>query len=439
MKNDKDLHQLKILVEDLNKSNSVNEKLEVLKSLSDSNTIKLLEFIYNPYKQYYLTWKNIQKRSDLVGEFDGDIFKLLTMLNDRDITGHDAIKAVNGYLKNLSKEYNETFSLIFNRNLKARVDTPLINRALGKIIPTFNVALANKYENFAKKMDFNERWYWSRKLDGVRVICRVEDGDIKFFSRAGKEFYTLGKIKDAILELRHPKNCVLDGELCIVDENGNENFQSVIKEIRRKDHTIENPRFKVFDMLTLEEFDDMEGTRPLKERLEDINWMFGNWLWKGSYPIDIVDQRDEIDCVEDIVSWLDSASDAGWEGIMLRKDAPYQGKRSNDILKVKKMNDFETEVLGYDVGPFRIINKDTHKQETIDTLRNVFIEYKGNKVSVGSGFSLAERQKYFKNPDLIVGKQITCQYFEESQDQNGNYSLRFPVVKAVWEEGKRNI
>ena len=40
-----------------------------------------------------------------------------------------------------------------------------------------------------------------------------------------------------------------------VDDNGDEDFQSVIKEIRRKDHTIKNPKFKVFDILTLDEFD----------------------------------------------------------------------------------------------------------------------------------------------------------------------------------------
>jgi hypothetical protein len=40
----------------------------------------------------------------------------------------------------------------------------------------------------------------------------------------------------------------------MLDANGNENFQGIIKEIKRKDHTIENPFFYMFDILTLEEF-----------------------------------------------------------------------------------------------------------------------------------------------------------------------------------------
>ena len=34
--------------------------------------------------------------------------------------------------------------------------------------------------------------------------------------------------------------------------------------------------------------------------------------------------------------WSKRASDYGWEGIMLRADEPYKGKRSKDLLKVKK-------------------------------------------------------------------------------------------------------
>ena len=40
---------------------------------------------------------------------------------------------------------------------------------------------------------------------------------------------------------------------------------------------------------------------------------------------------------------------------------------------------------------------------------------------------------YKENPNAILGKQITVQYFEESHNQNGGISLRFPTVKAIYE------
>ena len=61
----------------------------------------------------------------------------------------------------------------------------------------------------------------------------------------------------------------------------------------------------------------------------------------------------------------------------------------------------------------------------------VYIEHKGHKVAVGSGFSQEQRLKYTQEP--IVGKTITVQYFEETKNDKGGISLRFPTVKHIYE------
>ncbi|MFY7883302.1 MAG: hypothetical protein ACOVOV_00510, partial [Dolichospermum sp.] len=58
------------------------------------------------------------------------------------------------------------------------------------------------------------------------------------------------------------------------------------------------------------------------------------------------------------------------------------------------------------------------------------------RVQVGSGFSHEQKRFYFENPNEILGKQITVQYFEETKNQNGGISLRFPTVKAIYENGR---
>ena len=56
------------------------------------------------------------------------------------------------------------------------------------------------------------------------------------------------------------------------------------------------------------------------------------------------------------------------------------------------------------------------------------VRYKeGNIVKVGSGFSKELRQEIWKNPDAYIGKVISVQYFEETVNQQGGISLRFPV------------
>ena len=165
-------------------------------------------------------------------------------------------------------EYKELVYKILNRNLKTRVGTSVINRVIPNCIPVFNVALAQKYEAVAKNVDFEKQeWFASRKLDGIRCITIVDaNGNVNTYSRAGKEFTTLDKIRTDISAMGL-RGVVFDGEVCLVDEDGNEDFQGIMKEIKRKNHTIEKPVYKLFDYISLDEFNQCEGNVPLALRL----------------------------------------------------------------------------------------------------------------------------------------------------------------------------
>ena len=67
--------------------------------------------------------------------------------------------------------------------------------------------------------------------------------------------------------------------------------------------------------------------------------------------------------------------------------------------------------------------------QTIEMLSQVWIEHKGYKVKVGSGWTHDQRLQYMDGS--IVGKIITVQYFEETKNDKGGISLRFPTVKIV--------
>ena len=113
---------------------------------------------------------------------------------------------------------------------------------------------------------------------------------------------------------------------------------------------------------------------------------------------------DRITSEADAVAKLDNAVENGWEGYMIRRaDAPYEGKRTRALLKMKKMHDDEYVVKDIEVGPFRMIDRESGLEKTIETLTNVIIEHEGNQVSVGSGFSLEERSRYYNEPSLIIG------------------------------------
>ena len=114
---------------------------------------------------------------------------------------------------------------------------------------------------------------------------------------------------------------------------------------------------------------------------------------------------------------------------MLRADEPYKGKRSKDLLKVKKFFDNEYVVTSITCGPFRYVKNNRECEE--EMLSSITIQHKGYSVDVGSGFSIFDRQHFYKHPNAIMGKTITVQYFEETQNQDGGISLRFPTLKYI--------
>jgi len=434
------LERLQELVNRLNNSNSNKYKEETLRMYRNDEELKrILYYTYNPFYQFFVTSKNCIKNKSLCTPKDGDIFDLLDDLRYRRITGHDAITTINGFIL-LNPHYEELIYRILDKDLKTRTGEKLINKAIPNLIPSFKVVLAQKYEpeivqfpkrsivhNFIKNPS---SWYVSRKLDGCRCIVIVdEDGDVESYSRQGKRFDTLGVVEQEIKSMGLT-NVVFDGEICMVDENGNESFQGVMKEIRKKNHTMENAMFKIFDCLSLTEFTLGHGDTHLQSRLIHLlAFMDG----EDTPHVSVLRQELVMD-EEHFQEWVTRASEEGWEGVMLRKNIGYEGKRTKNLLKVKTFHDNEYIVMGTESGEIRHIVDGVDVEEVM--LSRIMIEHKGNVVGVGSGFSMGQRRDFHEDPTLIVGKTITVQYFEESQNQDGDFSLRFPVIKHIFENGR---
>tara|TARA_Y100000389_G_scaffold76056_2_gene72710 strand:- start:283 stop:1572 length:1290 start_codon:yes stop_codon:yes gene_type:complete len=421
------LDRLQEFIQEMEATSSNKVKLEILKKYSnDPFIVKVLKYTYNWYKKYGVHVRVLRKHPELQSDGYQDLFNLLDALEQRTITGHMAIANVNGFISNLPEQYHDLIYRIIDRDLKIRANGRSINKVIPGCIPTFKVALANNYS--PKRVDLeNEEWFGSRKLDGIRCLIRKEGSDVTAYSRNGKEIETLGKILGEVKLL--PGNFVLDGEICMVDENGKEDFQGIMKQIRRKDHTIENPKYLVFDCITLNEFDEAKGNdNPLSNRLNFAKKIVGTKKY-----IEVIDQE-IVKTEERFAEMVKDAEDQGFEGIMVRKNSDYEGKRGWNLLKVKKFHDEEYEVKDIQMGNMRWIENGSEVEKEV--LRNIIIEHKGCLVSVGSGFSKEEREHYHRNPNAILGKTVCIQYFEESQNQSGGYSLRFPVIKYVYENGR---
>lgn len=421
------------MVTALRNTSSTKEKEDIIKincgifnNSSANFAKKILLYTYHPLWQYHITSDNLKKKSHLVARKNEykNFFDLLDALKSRKITGHDAISAVNSFVEHYA-DYEELIHCVLDKDLKTRAGDKIINKAIPDHIPEFSVALADKYS--PDIVDWKDEWYVSRKIDGARCIAIVDsNGECTFYSRTGKEFDTLGIVAGGIKALGIT-DVVFDGELCLVDDEGNEDFQGVMKQLKKKDHTIPNPSYKIFDMISHDEFYSKKGekNKPYSIRYNNLREVMKN----NSCACLSVLGQELIKDDNHFAEWIGRSNDYSWEGLMLRANEPYKGKRSKDLLKYKSFNDDEYEVVDTEMGPFRYVLNGREHEETM--LSCVTIKHKDHLVRVGSGFSIEQRREFYKHPKKILGKIITVQYFAESRNQDGGISLRFPTFKFL--------
>lgn len=425
-------------------SGSLDKKNIIKENISDTLT-QIFQDTYDKSRKY-----NVKKYDVIESLFEPihieDNYQVfhnaLDYLAEKKVTGNAAIDLIGRIIGQYDPKERWILDGILKRNLKVGVSLDNFNDAVGKeSIFKYEVALADKFFDLKpKERDYvvtSGEYMASQKLDGCRcnIHYNPSTGEVKFISRQGKEFTTLSNLIPAIRELMKFANCpmVLDGEICIFDNNGNESFLGLMAEVTRKNYTIEHPVYKWFDMLTLEEFEGRATSKPFVERYDEMVEVF-YYLNQQEYPqIELLPQQHMTNW-EEFEQWAKEVKDNGWEGFMLRKNAPYKSGRSKDLLKVKKMQD--DEYIVEDIVNGRVSYNEGGVKE-YDAVSSLVITHKGNKVNVGSGLSKEQRLRWYEHPEEIIGKTITVQYFEETQDKKtGAYSLRFPILKYVYENGR---
>jgi bifunctional non-homologous end joining protein LigD len=221
-----------------------------------------------------------------------------------------------------------------------------------------------------------EGWLYEVKWDGYRAVAVVAGGDATLTSRRGNDLTERFRTVARALEraVRTP-DCVLDGEVCALDDRGRSSF-SVMQQGS-------GPLvYYVFDVLEVDGEPLVE--LPLVERRERLTALLD---LRG----DTVRLSDGFDDGEAL---YEGAKAQGLEGIVAKKrDSRYQpGRRTRDWLKIKTHHEQEFVVAGYTKGKGRRAGR--LGALVLGVMRGGELEYAGN---VGTGFTEDEIEK-------LVGK-----------------------------------
>lgn len=406
---------------------------------------KYLWWVYNPYKKFgvtsgglkkYMNSRKYNKDSNILPP-GYELYDLLRDLYKRYITGDMALAFCAEFLRKI-KGYEEYFYGCLDKSMKKGFAIKTINKAWDNLVPQFSVARASNFFDYERMFHPDkDTWLWSRKLDGIRCETEVDGrGNIKTLSREGNEFTTLKVIKDAIRG-SGIRNMVLSGEIYLVGEDGNEDFQTILGDIKKDNYTIPKPYYALYDYVTIEEHRKGFGTTPFTERLENLK----RDLKSVNYPHMYVLEQHVVKDKEELMEEFEKSVEKGWEGIVIHKDVGYLGRKCTNLLKLKKFEDAEYQIKGVEVGPFTYYydSKDNQgnmikKRRVDDMVTSLIIEHKGCRVSVGSGYTIQQRREWYDNPNKIIGKWATVKYFEETRNKKGEYSLRFPTIKCLYDK-----
>ena len=474
------MNTFKEIVEKLNLNNKRSYKETILTEifnnrLENKRYMEFLEWIKlcHDDRQFYTTSKSYKKYIDkrqkdsseelklftenyldnlrLYSEFQDlspfqQMDQLLELMNKRTLSGHEAKNSILEFLiENPEMEY--FIFACMDKKSSTGLNKSTINKVIPGFIEVFEVALAKSFE--IERVDLeNEKWFLSRKLDGIRCIIEINllKNTIIAKTRTGNEIKTLSKLNNILLDFFQSKSdklleksniWYLDGEICLDTSIGGDDFAGIHKQYNKSNHTIENPYYWMFDFLTEKEFKSKTSTRDLEKRLDFLENVYDDLNTELTKVSEILEQV-EIKDLKEISDACEKARLEDREGVIVRKNEKYKGKRSFDILKVKNFIEDEFIVIGLEESTKRMLN-DSGIMVEMPCIGKLIIEYKGNKVGVGSGLSDKQKLDYYNDSSLILNKEITVQYGGESVDfKTRLVSLRWPTLKCVHTEGKRN-
>lgn len=408
------------VVEVLNKleaTNSRNEKEEILEANKDNTLLqRVFDYTYSPYKVYGVGKKTLEGYEQLgvnmtVNKF-GTIFDLLDYLTTANLN-NDVKGEILSFLATVPPALRDLYVRIMLKDLRVGVTATTVNKVWEGLVPKFDVMLAKKYQDYIDKLKGDI--IITTKLDGIRAVIIRERNTTVIMTRQGKIIEGCVQILEEAKKL--PTNMVYDGEFLKAnpDKLSSKELYNETKKITGKKGEKTGLEYHAFDVIPLDEFRLGKSKKGCLDRKKDLEQIINNGDFAFFKNVPILYVGSDYSKIDEL---LKEAIANEQEGIMINTaKGKYECKRSKEILKVKKMHTVDLRVVGFEEG--------AGKYEGM--LGRINVEYKGYTVGVGSGFSDADRKEIWENQDKYMGTIVEVQYFEESQNEKKELSLRFPI------------
>lgn len=404
----------------LQETSGVTEKKRIISDNADNQYFqKLLYYALNPLLTYKISESTLTKPmpayASISDGFD-DIFDVFEKLSNKKALDDTTVYQVKAFLSGCQEKERELFTQILCKTLRLGVTATTVNKVIPSLIPDWQVQQAYPIEKFPFK---DETWFsLTQKLNGVRAT--YYNGYL--YARSGDVYAGLEHITNELAIFGGAY--VFDGELTLLnkcDMSDNEAFRTATGIINSDLPDKTSICYTIFDVLPADEFENGESSNTYKERREFLDAISKTILQRSEY-VSILPVLYKGNDQSQIKILLDKMVMEDKEGLIVNLDVPYKRKRHNGILKVKRFYTMDLPIVGCEEGTGRLSG----------TLGAFVLDFNGNKVNVGSGFSDEQRQDFWNQRDNIVGTLCEVKYKEVSYDKKtGLSSLQFPVFVTL--------
>ena len=336
----------------IQETSSTNDKKAIIAANKDNELFKkCLVFLLDGNINTGISNKKINKKVEPSSELapyylcmNSTFEEVMDYLNKNN-TGTDVdIYEIQCFLDG-HEEDREFYEQMITKSFKLGADKKVINACIPNLIPTFDVQLGTSIEKV--KLSGNEKIFISRKLNGTR--CAFV-GD-RCMTRQNKEYKGLDHIV-ADLQKLVGKDTFVDGELLYKNKEGLSDSEAFQKGtgIAMSKGDKSDLKLVIFDMFPLDEFWSGKSKESYSNRKKQIVELGEKIKTLGTDNLEIVQMCYEGHDHSEIWKWLDYAEQNDWEGVILNLDAPYECKRTKNLIKVKKFYTYDLEVIGVEEG-----------------------------------------------------------------------------------------
>jgi ATP-dependent DNA ligase len=404
------------------------EKEAILKAHATDQTFKeVCRLTLDPLVNFYIkklpepdASKGVIQPPEII-RLEHALQDLKSKLCSRLLSGHEARDHVAFLLGCLTKDDQEVLRRVLGRNLKCGVSEATVEKTWPDLKLSYPCMLVSPLDS---KTKLTFPLIAQTKMDGMRFNAIVENGQVSYRSRAGKELDLFGVLDADVMNLTAETEYVLDGELLMAGPGGShmdrKTGNGLLTKFQKGTGTPElakQIRAVVWDIIPLFAFRQGRCSVGYRERHLMLH---PNQVGRIQVaPITIVNSMEEAQTL------YQQKLAEGEEGLVLKDSkGPWEDKRVKHQVKMKAELEADLKITGFLPGAGKYEGK----------IGSLLVETADGKVktAVGTGLTDEERSLAFTE---FENKIVAVKYNALITDKKtGLKSLFLPVFVEIRED-----